>query len=382
MKYRRFGKETWEVSILGFGCMRLPLVKGGGPGAVDEKASIALIRSAIDRGVNYVDTAYPYHDGQSEVVLGRALRDGYRDKVRVADKSPVWMIQRGEDFDKYLAEQMSRLGVEHIDCYLLHALSDARWKGVLEAGVLERAEAAVRDGRIGALGFSYHDGPAFFPKLVDAYDKWALAQIQYNYIDTENQAGTVGLRYAASRGLPVVVMEPLLGGRLAVPPPAVRALIETDPAHRTPSEIALQWVWDQPEAATLLSGMNAMSQLDENLASAERSRVGSFGPADLDLIDRVKAAFRARAVIPCTKCGYCDPCPSGVDIPGNFELYNNGVIYDNMGMVRISYQRFFPENERANLCTQCRTCEEKCPQKIEISAWMPRIHDALGEKKP
>jgi len=192
----------------------------------------------------------------------------------------------------------------------------------------------------------------------------------------------VGLRYAASRGLPVVVMEPLLGGRLAVPPPAVRALIETDPAHRTPSEIALQWVWDQPEVATLLSGMNAMIQLDENLASAERSRVGSFGPADLDLIDRVKAAFRARAVIPCTKCGYCDPCPSGVDIPGNFELYNNGVIYDNMGMVRISYQRFFPENERANLCTQCRTCEEKCPQKIEISAWMPRIHDALGEKKP
>jgi predicted aldo/keto reductase-like oxidoreductase len=382
MKYRRFGKETWEVSILGFGCMRLPTVKGGGLGAVDEKASIALIRSAIDRGVNYVDTAYPYHDGQSEVVLGRALRDGYRDMVRVADKSPVWMIQRGEDFDKFLAEQMSRLGVEHIDYYLLHALSGPRWKTVLEAGVLERAEAAVRDGRIGALGFSYHDGPEFFPKLVDAYDKWALAQIQYNYVDTENQAGTAGLRYASSRGLPVVVMEPLLGGRLAAPPPAVRALIKADPAHRTPSEIALQWVWDQPEAATLLSGMNAMSQLDENLASAERSRVGSFGPADFDMIDRVKAAFRARAVIPCTKCGYCDPCPSGVDIPGNFELYNNGVIYDNMGMVRISYQRFFPENERSNLCTQCRTCEEKCPQKIEISAWMPRVHDALGEKKP
>jgi predicted aldo/keto reductase-like oxidoreductase len=381
MKYRRFGKEPWEVSILGFGCMRLPTLGGGMAGAVDEPASVALIRSAIDRGVNYVDTAYPYHDGQSEVVLGRALRDGYRDKVRVADKSPVWMIQRGEDFDKFLAEQMARLGVEHIDYYLLHALSDTRWKAVLEAGVLERAEAAIRDGRIGALGFSYHDGAEPFPKIVDGYDRWALAQIQYNYMDTENQAGKAGLLHAASRGLVVVVMEPLLGGRLAVPPAAVRDLIEADPAHRTPSELALQWVWDQPEVSVVLSGMNAMSQLDENLASAERSRVGSFGSGDFSLIECVRAAFRARAAIPCTNCGYCLPCPAGVNIPRNFELYNNGVIYDNTAMVRISYQRFLPENEQAHLCTQCRTCEEKCPQKIEISSWMPRVHDALGEKK-
>jgi uncharacterized protein len=382
MKYRRFGKDSWEASTLGFGCMRLPLVQGGPPSAVDEKASIALIRLAIDRGVNYVDTAYPYHDGQSEVILGRALRDGYRDKVRLADKSPVWLIRSGEDFDKYLAEQMGRLGVGHIDYYLLHALSDERWKGVLEAGVLERAEAAVRDGRIGALGFSYHDGPDFFPKLVDAYDKWALAQIQYNYMDIENQAGMAGLRYAASRGLPVVVMEPLLGGRLSAPPPAVQAIFEEAPGQPVAADLALQWIWDQPEVAVILSGMNAMSQLDENLASADRSQVGSLGSADFALIERVRAVFRARAVIPCTKCGYCDPCPAGVDIPGNFELYNNGVIYDNMGMVRISYQRFFPEDERSHLCTQCRTCEEKCPQAIEISSWMPRIHEALGEKKP
>ena len=393
MKYRRFGKDSWEVSILGFGCMRLPLVKTEAP-AVDEKASIALIRSAIDRGVNYVDTAYPYHDGQSEVVLGRALRDGYRNKVRLADKSPVWLIERGEDFDKYLAEQLVRLGVEHIDFYLLHALNAARWKSVQETGVLERAEAAVRDGRIGAIGFSYHDGAELFPKIVDGYDKWALAQIQYNYVDIENQAGTPGLRYAASRGLAVVVMEPLLGGRLAVPPTAVRAIFDEDspPAAAekdlrirsgaAPADWALQWLWDQPEVTVVLSGMNAKSQLEENLASAERSRIGSFGPGEFAFIERVRAAFRARASIPCTKCGYCLPCPAGVNIPRNFELYNDGVIYDNVAMVRMSYQRFFPENERAHLCTQCRTCEEKCPQKIEISAWMPRVHDALGEKKP
>jgi predicted aldo/keto reductase-like oxidoreductase len=301
LKYRRFGKEPWEVSVLGFGCMRLPMAAG----MVEEKASIALIRSAIDQGVNYVDTAYPYHDGQSEVVLGRALRDGYRNKVRLADKSPVWMIQRGEDFDGYLAEQLERLGVDHIDYYLLHALSEARWKAVLEAGVLERAEAAIRDGRIGALGFSYHDGPGVFPKIVDAYDKWALAQIQYNYVDTENQAGTAGLRYAASHGLAVVVMEPLLGGRLAVPPPAVQALFdEVSPsARRNPADWALQWIWNQPEVSVVLSGMNAMSQLEENLASAGRSRIGSFGPDEEAVIERVRAAFRARAAIPCTKCG-------------------------------------------------------------------------------
>jgi predicted aldo/keto reductase-like oxidoreductase len=402
MKYRRFGKVPWEASVLGFGCMRLPTLDRGvsarsraaepGPqaklgapaaaaGAVDENASIALIREAIDRGVNYVDTAYPYHDGQSEVVLGRALRDGYRSKVKLADKSPVWMIQCGRDFDKYLGEQLVRLGVEHIDFYLLHALNKARWKAVLEAGVLERAEAAVRDGRIGGLGFSYHDGAGLFPKIVDGYDRWALAQIQYNYTDTENQAGTAGLRHAAARGLAVVVMEPLLGGRLAAPPATVRALFDEDPAHRTAADWALQWIWDQPEVSVVLSGMNAMDQLDENLDSADRSRIGSFGPGEFALIERVRMAFRARASIPCTKCGYCLPCPSGVNIPRNFELYNDGVIYDNEAMARALYQRFLPEDERSDRCTQCRVCEEKCPQKIEISVWMPRVHDALGEKK-
>jgi predicted aldo/keto reductase-like oxidoreductase len=300
------------------------------------------------------------------------------------------MIQRGEDFDRYLAEQLGRLGVEHIDFYLLHALNGARWKAVLETGVLERAETAVRDGRIGAVGFSYHDGAELFPKIVDGYDKWALAQIQYNYVDTENQARTAGLRYAAARGLAVVVMEPLLGGRLAAPPAAVRALFDeaAPPAldhgsrARSSADWALQWIWDQPEVSVVLSGMNAMSQLEENLASADRSRIGSFGPGDFALIERVRAAFRARAAIPCTKCGYCLPCPAGVNIPRNFELYNDGVIYENVAMMRVIYERFVPENERSDLCTQCRTCEEKCPQKIEISAWMPRVREALGEKKP
>jgi uncharacterized protein len=388
MPLRRFGKLGWEASILGFGCMRLPTTAGGSASAVDEKAAVAMIRAAIDRGVNYVDTAYPYHDGRSEVVLGRALKDGYRERVKVSTKSPVWLIKRAADFDSYLNEQLGRLDIEHIDIYLLHALSAARWASVRADGILEQAEAAVKDGRIGAIGFSFHDGAAVFPGILDDYDGWKVVQIQYNYMDTHNQAGTAGLRLAAARGLAVVVMEPLLGGRLANPPNAVRAAFEnaerelrTRPGA-SPADWALQWIWDQPEATVVLSGMTTMGQVEENLRSAERARVGSFGPDDFALIERARAAFLARTTIPCTQCGYCLPCPSGVNIPRNFELYNNGFIYDDLRPVRFSYQQFFPENERADLCRQCRTCQEKCPQAIEIADWMPRVHEVLGGTKP
>jgi predicted aldo/keto reductase-like oxidoreductase len=384
MKYRNFGKLDWRVSALGFGCMRLPTVKVEPSGEkVDEDEAIRMIRSAIDQGVNYIDTAYPYHEGTSEVVLGKALKDGYRRRVRVATKSPVWLIKKTEDFDTYLDEQLKRLQTDHVEFYLLHGLSKKTWHDViLKFDLLKKAEAAIQDGRIRYLGFSFHDDFDAFKEIVDGYDKWSFCQIQYNYMDIDNQAGTKGLQYAASKGLPVVVMEPLLGGRLANPPKSVKELLEKDAKWRSPSDLALQWIWSQPEVSVILSGMSTMDQVVENLRSADKSGIGSIGKDDLELIDRIRAKYREKIPISCTNCGYCMPCPNGVDIPSNFELYNNGFIHEDMKRAQFTYSRFFEEKERAGACKQCKECEEKCPQKLPISDLLAKVHATLSEGKP
>ena len=381
MQYRKFGTLGREVSALGFGCMRLP-TRDGIPQSenIDEAETIRMIRQAIDRGVNYIDTAYPYHNGRSEVVTGMALRDGYRAKVMLATKSPVWQIAKPDDFDTYLNEQLARLGTGHIDFYLLHALGTERWeKIVLRHDLIGRAEAAVKDGRIGHIGFSFHDKSEAFHRIVDGYAGWGMCQIQYNYMDTENQAGTAGLKYAASKGIAVVVMEPLLGGRLAVPPKAAAEVFLGSTRSWSPAEWALQWIWDQAEVSTVLSGMKAMAEVEENLRAADRSGVGSLGAPDREFFERARKILRERAAIPCTNCGYCRPCPSGVNIPRNFELYNDCVIYDDPAIPRAVYARFMPEGERAGVCTACRECEEKCPQRIAISELMPEVHAVLGK---
>jgi predicted aldo/keto reductase-like oxidoreductase len=381
MQYREFERLGKKVSALGFGCMRLPTRDGIPQSAdIDETTTIRMIRHAIDRGVNYIDTAYPYHNGRSEVVTGKALGDGYRSRVLLATKSPVWLITKPGDFDRYLDEQLTRLGTDHIDVYLLHALGTERWeKIVLKHRLIERAEGAVRDGRIGRIGFSFHDKSDVFRRIVDGYDGWSVCQIQYNYMDTENQAGTAGLRYAAAKGLGIVVMEPLLGGRLAAPPKAAAEVFRAADRDWTPAEWALQWVWDQPEASTVLSGMKALGEVEENLRAADRSGIGSLGPRDHVVFERARRILRERAPIPCTQCGYCRPCPSGVNIPRNFELYNDCVIYDDPAIPRVLYARFMPEGERASACTACRSCEEKCPQRITISDLMPEVHAVLGK---
>lgn len=381
MQYRKFGKLGTEVSALGFGCMRLPTLDGIPQSeAVDESETIRMIRHAVDQGVNYIDTAYPYHNGRSEVVNGKALQDGYRSKVMLATKSPVWQIAKPSDFDTYLGEQLARLRTGHIDVYLFHALGAERWeKIVLKHSLLERAEAAVKDGRIGHIGFSFHDKAEVFKRIIDGYGGWGLCQIQYNYMDTENQAGTSGLKYAASKGIAVVVMEPLLGGRLAVPPQAAADVFRASDRGRSPAEWALQWIWDQAEVSTALSGMKAMAEVEENLRAAGRSGIGSLNADDLDLFEQAQKILRERTPIPCTQCGYCRPCPSGVNIPRNLELYNDCVIYDDPAIPRAVYARFMPEGERASLCTGCRACEEKCPQRIVISECMPEVHAVLGK---
>jgi len=384
MKYRTFGRSTWRPSALGFGAMRLPILDGD-HARIDEDLATRMVRTAIDRGVNYVDTAWGYHNEQSERFLGRCLRSGYRERVHVATKMPVWLVETSSDFDRFLDEQRSRLQAETIDCYLLHGLrNDARsWVKVRDLGVREWSERAKRDGRIGAFGFSFHDDLAAFREIVDAHD-WDFCQIQYNYMDVAFQAGREGLRYAADRGLGVVVMEPLRGGALTRPAPReVAGIWAESPTRRSQADWALQWVWNDAHVSLLLSGMSTMDQVTENLASAERSGAGSLSEEELRLVDRVRAAYRGLVPIPCTGCGYCQPCPQGVAIPRIFTYYNDGTVYGDLARMGRMYRNdaFMKPEQRGDRCVACGACEAACPQKVEIVRWLRQAHDALTRQK-
>jgi predicted aldo/keto reductase-like oxidoreductase len=380
MHYRNFGKLDWKASALGFGCMRLPTQDGErlSPNILEDEA-VRMVRHAIDSGVNYLDTAYPYHGGQSEIVVGKALRGGYRDKVKLATKLPVWLVESPEDFDRFLNEQLAKLETTHIDFYLLHALNRTRWHDiVLKHDLLARAEAALADGRIRHLGFSFHDEYEGFEEIVNGSELWSFCQIQYNYMDTENQAGLRGLKLAAAKGLAVVIMETLMGGRLADPPRDILAVMEKFPVRRSPVEWALQWLWDQPEVSVVLSGMSAMTQVEENLSFAGRSQVGSFTAADRALIAEVREMYSSRIAIPCSKCNYCMPCPNGVSIPANFEFYNYAHLFNDVAGAHFKYQVFLKEEQRSSACIACGVCEGLCPQQIAISEWMPKVTELLA----
>ena len=380
MQYRRFGRLDWKVSALGFGCMRFPTLDGDrlSPN-IDQAEALRMVRHAIDSGVNYIDTAYPYHGGQSEVVVGKALKDGYREKVRLATKLPVFLVQSTGDFDRFLNQQLEKLQTSYIDFYLLHALSGSRWRDiVLKHDILAQAAAALADGRIRHLGFSFHDEYESFEEIVNGSDLWSFCQIQYNYMDAENQAGTRGLKLAASKGLAVVIMEPLMGGRLADPPKDILAAMESFPARRTAVEWALQWLWDQPEVSVVLSGMSTITQVEENLRFADNSRIQAFGPAEQALIAEVRERYRERTAIPCSRCNYCMPCPNGVYIPANFEFFNYARLYDDVAGARFKYKVFLTEEQRSGACIDCGVCADLCPQKIPIGEWMPKVSALLA----
>lgn len=373
MNYRKFGSLDWKTSALGFGCMRFPVLDGNSSRIDEQKASKMLLH-AIDQGVNYIDTAYPYHGGTSESFVGRTLEGAYREKVRVATKLPSWKIKEEKDFDLYLNEQLDRLRTDRIDFYLLHALNAKHWKNLHQLDVLSWAEKARADGRIRYLGFSFHDEFEVFKAIIDAYSKWDFCLIQYNYMDQDYQAGQKGLKYAADRGMGVVIMEPLRGGRLVDPPQPVQELWDEADIKRTPAEWSLQWLWNQPEVSLVLSGMSTLNQVKENLASASRSRMGSLSKQELALIDKVRKTYLDMELIPCTSCGYCVPCPEGVDIPRILRIYNDGIMFDKVDIAAREYTQFVPDEKKGSLCVVCQECEEKCPQDIPISDWMARIH--------
>jgi predicted aldo/keto reductase-like oxidoreductase len=380
MKYRKFGSLDWEASVLGFGAMRLPIV-GKDVAQIDEPEAIRMIRHAVDQGVNYIDTAYPYHEGRGEIAVGKALLDGYREKVKLATKLPSWLVEKPDDFDRFLEEQLDKLQTDHIDFYLLHALNSTHWPRLRDWKVLDWAEDAIADGRIHHLGFSFHDEFKVFKDIVDSYGNWALCQIQYNFMDVEYQAGARGLQYAAKKRLAVVIMEPLRGGQLTLKvPQSVSALWESAAVRRTPADWALQWVWNYAEVSVVLSGMSTMQQVFENLDSADRSGAGRLSEQELILIDKVREEYRRLVPVPCTNCKYCMPCPNGVEIAAILSYYSDAIIYDNPGTPRFRY-RNLAQDQQADRCVECFECEEKCPQGIQISAYLKKAHALLAEKK-
>jgi len=380
MQYRTMPKNGDRLSILGFGCMRL----ASKDGAVDEPRAVAQIRHAIDQGINYVDTAWPYHGGESEPLLGRALADGYREKVRIATKLPSWLINRREEMDHFLNAQLKRLNTDHIDYYLLHTLNGPIWDRLERLGVIDFLDSAMADGRIVNAGFSFHGTAGDFRRIVDAYP-WTFCQIQYNFLDQEYQAGTEGLKYAAAREMGVIVMEPLRGGNLglATPPPAVEAIWAEATVSRSPVGWALTWLWNQPEVTVVLSGMNEEDHITENIAIADSARAGMLGADELALVDRVSRTYRELMKVGCTGCGYCMPCPSDVMIPGCFELYNKMHLFGDAEAVKFSYALRMGGGLSsgvpgfASQCVQCGECLEKCPQSIPIPEILADVVDAM-----
>lgn len=365
MKYRNFGKLKWKVSALGFGAMRLPTIDDDA-GKINEPEAIRMLRYAIDNGVNYVDTAYPYHRGNSEILVGKALQNGYREKVRLATKMPSWLVNTREDMDKYLEEQLKRLNT-HIDFYLLHGLGGERWKKLKALDVIDWAEGKIREGKFNHLGFSFHDDYEAIKSIIDDYTGWTFCQIQYNYMDEESQAGTKGLKYAASKGLAVVVMEPVAGGRLALrPAKPILDLFKKAEIKKTQAEWALSWVWNHPQVSIALSGMSNMQQVEENVKTAEKSAPNMLTKKELDFINQVAKKYKELGFIDCSGCGYCQPCPQGVDIPAVFSLVNEFYIKNMSNDVKIKYLEKIPPECQAKRCAKCGKCEELCPQLLPI----------------
>lgn len=366
MNYRKNNKNGDELSILGFGCMRFPTKRN----SVDEQRTEALIISAIEQGVNYFDTAYVYHMGKSESILGNILSKGYRDRVKIATKLPHYLVKNGSDIERIFNKQLQRLKTDRIDYYLIHMLPDTgSWERLKKIGIEKWIEDKKKSGEIINIGFSFHGIKDQFMQLVDSYD-WDFCQIQYNYLDEYNQAGIEGLKYAASKGLPIIVMEPLRGGKIVNNlPPEVNQIWNNAQPKRSIAEWALRWVWNYPEVTVVLSGMSNEAQVAENIRIASNVQPNEFTQKEFELFDKAKKILNRDIKVNCTGCGYCIPCPAGVDIPTCFSVYNEKYTLKSK-RIKMNYLQntgaMTSHPAYASLCKECGKCETHCPQNIPI----------------
>lgn len=363
MQYRK-DKKGNDLSVLGFGCMRFTRTGSG----IDISKAERELMAAIDGGVNYLDTAYIYPG--SEAAVGEILqRNHCREKVYLATKLPHYMIKSMDGVEKTFQEELRRLRTDHVDYYLMHMLTDtATWEKLKKMGLEDWIQRKLASGQIRNIGFSYHGNTQMFQRLLDAYD-WDFCQIQYNYMDETSQAGVEGLRYAHGKGLPVIIMEPLRGGRLVdLLPESAKELLRKAPEAETPAELAFRWLYDQPEVTCVLSGMNSLDMVQENLRTASSASPGCMTESERALVERVREEVRKSVKVGCTGCGYCMPCPKGVDIPGAFRCYN-AMYAERKSSARREYLQctaFRRDASSASQCVQCGRCESRCPQHIEI----------------
>ena len=380
MQYRKFGRTSHNISALGFGCMRLPVL-GTWPdcaSSIDEAKARKLLLAAAEAGINYFDTAWPYHGGNSEPFVGKTLADaGLRKKVHIATKLPSWEIHSPADMERIFTAQCEKLRTDYIDFYLLHTLNRTFWKKLVECGALDFLERLKREGRILHAGFSFHDDTSVFSEILDGWD-WEFCQIQYNFLDEELQAGTVGFERAVQKGLAVVIMEPLKGGALSRPaPPNIQAIWDNAAPGRPPVDWALRWLWDKAGVSTLLSGMNALEQLEENCRICDKAQAACLSEDERSAYVQVRNMFMARNKVACTACAYCMPCPSGVSIPAIFQLYNDLALFDDWFYTANLYNNLAVAGAHAELCTECGQCVEQCPQQLPIPEKLKEAHVVL-----
>ena len=365
MLYREYGNTKEQVSLLGFGCMRFPQSDG----KIDEEQSTEMLKYAIDNGVNYIDTAYPYHDKESEPFVGKFLKENnLRDKIKLATKLPIWVVKSKDDMYKYFNRQLERLQTDYIDFYLVHALDKGHWERLKALGLFEFLDEIKASGKVKHIGFSFHDSINVFKEIVDGYD-WEFCQIQYNYLDEDYQAGLEGLLYARNKGLGMAIMEPLRGGKLAGNmSDDLLEIIDDSKVGKNPVELAFQFIYDKEEVDVVLSGMSNLEQVKDNIRIAnELGNENSLTKDERELITNLSDMIKNKTKVVCTDCKYCMPCPMGVNIPKCFEILNNSAMFNDTCGAKSSYNNFVISNgQQASKCVQCRQCEDSCPQNIKI----------------
>ncbi|HOG31354.1 MAG TPA: aldo/keto reductase [Candidatus Syntrophosphaera sp.] len=376
MQYRTMPKSKDRLSALGFGLMRLPQTKSG---KIDEDKALAMLHFALDNGVNYFDTAWGYHGGASEPLLGEFVTQTDRSKLFIATKLPCWLVKTRADMDSYLNQQLERLKTDHIDYYLLHALNARSWKEMLHLGVLDWLDNSRADGRIRHIGFSFHDEYSVFKQIVERYD-WDFCQFMLNFLDTQYQAGMKGYKLASAKGLGIIAMEPLRGGKLVDHvPDSVQAVWAKSKNDWSPVQRALNWVWNLESLSVLLSGMSNMDQLKENISLANAFKTGQIDEKEMKLFNKARLEYLHRIAIPCSECRYCLPCPHGVSIPSVFGYYNESMMFGEKERHQKEYRNWTPTETRASKCVGCGECLSKCPQHIPIPDWMKTIADYFGD---